>query len=215
MSTENEAEVPVEVPVVEKEPVPEAPSAPEQSTEAAPAVPPAAPADGDNGTNAADKPSSTEEAASTENKVEDSVDSLPVPADGVVDSVTDHIENLTIFGNKSLDELHRIQAKRSHLSAGILFSDPSLMIPKPILESLTLEMRFEKPSEIQASTLPILLQRHNLIAQAQSGAGKTIAFVIGMLCAVDTRVSRLQALCLTPTRELANQILRDAVLPLS
>lgn len=50
-----------------------------------------------------------------------------LPADTVsVDSVSEHLENLTIFGNKSLDELHRIQAKRSHLSAGILFSDPSL-----------------------------------------------------------------------------------------
>ncbi len=77
-------------------------------------------------------------------------------------------------------------------------------------------MRFEKPSEIQASTLPIILAgNNNLIAQAQSGAGKTIAFVIGMLAKVDTRVGRLQALCLTPTRELANQILKDAVKPLS
>ena len=43
--------------------------------------------------------------------------------------------------------------------------------PTPILESLTLEMRFEKPSEIQASTLPLILDGHNVIAQAQSGAG--------------------------------------------
>lgn len=76
-------------------------------------------------------------------------------------------------------------------------------------------MRFEKPSEIQASTLPIILAGHNLIAQAQSGAGKTIAFVIGMLTKIDTRIPKLQALCLTPTRELANQILKDAVRPLS
>jgi ATP-dependent RNA helicase DDX19/DBP5 len=90
-----------------------------------------------------------------------------------------------------------------------------ILSPKPILESLTLEMRFEKPSEIQASTLPIIIGGHNLIAQAQSGAGKTIAFVIGMLSKVDPRIPELQALCLTPTRELANQILSDAVRPLS
>ena len=35
-----------------------------------------------------------------------------------LESVADQMENLTIFGNKSLDELHRIQSKRSHLSAG-------------------------------------------------------------------------------------------------
>lgn len=122
-----------------------------------------------------------------------------------------------------------------------------LLSPTPILESLTIEMRFEKPSEIQASTLPLILDGHNVIAQAQSGAGegvfrgthtghvmslsvtniiactpcppppvgKTIAFVIGMLAKLDVAQSCLQALCLTPTRELANQILRDAVVPLS
>jgi len=123
--------------------------------------------------------------------------------------------NMTIYGNKSLQELHEIQSRRSHLSAGITFTDPSLRIPKPILESLTLEMRFEQPSEIQASTLPIILGRNNLIAQAQSGAGKTIAFTIGMLAEVNVNQPVVQALCLTPTRELAIQILRDAVRPLS
>lgn len=56
--------------------------------------------------------------------------------------------------------------------------------PKPILEALTEEMRFEKPSQIQATTLPLILTGKNVIAQAQSGAGKTIAFVIGMLAKV-------------------------------
>eukprot|EP00601_Ochromonadales_sp_CCMP2298_P013938 CAMPEP_0173235146 /NCGR_PEP_ID=MMETSP1142-20121109/10667_1 /TAXON_ID=483371 /ORGANISM="non described non described, Strain CCMP2298" /LENGTH=563 /DNA_ID=CAMNT_0014165361 /DNA_START=31 /DNA_END=1722 /DNA_ORIENTATION=- len=132
-----------------------------------------------------------------------------------VDKVLDEFENMKIFGNKSLEELQLIQSRKSHLSAGILFTDPSLKIPPPILESLTLEMRFEKPSEIQASTLPLILDRHNVIAQAQSGAGKTIAFVIGMLAAIDPHSHTCQALCLTPTRELANQILSDAVRPLS
>lgn len=45
--------------------------------------------------------------------------------------------------------------------------------------------------------------------------GKTIAFVIGMLSQIDTNIPYPQALCLTPTRELANQILHDAVMPLS
>jgi hypothetical protein len=45
--------------------------------------------------------------------------------------------------------------------------------------------------------------------------GKTIAFVIGMLARVDPNQHCMQALCLTPTRELANQILSDAVRPLS
>eukprot|EP00597_Dinobryon_sp_UTEXLB2267_P005711 CAMPEP_0170059962 /NCGR_PEP_ID=MMETSP0019_2-20121128/2055_1 /TAXON_ID=98059 /ORGANISM="Dinobryon sp., Strain UTEXLB2267" /LENGTH=543 /DNA_ID=CAMNT_0010265367 /DNA_START=35 /DNA_END=1666 /DNA_ORIENTATION=- len=132
-----------------------------------------------------------------------------------VDKIVDQFENITVFGNKSLNELQSIQSKRSHLYAGIFFTDPSLRIPQPILDSLTKEMRFEKPSEIQASTLPLILSNKSVIAQAQSGAGKTIAFVIGMLAKVDTRYPTLQALCLAPARELANQIVEFAVKPLS
>lgn len=134
-------------------------------------------------------------------------------SDALVNKVEDRFE--TVFGNKSKNELESIQSKDSHLNAGIFFSDPQLKIPKPILESLTLEMRFEKPSKIQASTLPLILDGKDVIAQAQSGAGKTIAFVIGMLSKIDTSLPQLQALCLTPTRELAIQILSDAVVPLS
>jgi superfamily II DNA/RNA helicase len=76
-------------------------------------------------------------------------------------------------------------------------------------------MRFEKPSEIQASTLPLILDHKSVIAQAQSGAGKTIAFAIGMLAKVDVNFRGLQALCLAPTRELVNQIVDNAIKPLS
>jgi ATP-dependent RNA helicase DDX19/DBP5 len=76
-------------------------------------------------------------------------------------------------------------------------------------------MRFEKPSEIQAVTIPKIMQRRNIIAQAQTGSGKTIAFVIGMLAAIDPSQDTVQALCLAPTRELADQIVKFAVIPLS
>lgn len=90
-----------------------------------------------------------------------------------------------------------------------------LSSPKPILEALTLEMRFDKPSAIQATTIPLILSGANVIAQAQAGAGKTIAFTIGMLSRIDTSRDTVQALCLTPTRELAQQIISDAVVRLS
>ena len=76
-------------------------------------------------------------------------------------------------------------------------------------------MRFEKPSAIQAQTIPLILDGRNVIAQAQAGSGKTIAFTIGMLSIIDTSRPEVQALCLTPTRELADQILKDAVVGLS
>lgn len=102
-----------------------------------------------------------------------------------------------------------------HLSAGIPFDDPSLAIPKDILDALILDLRFEKPSEIQAVTIPRIMTGKNVIAQAQTGSGKTVAFAIGMLAAVDPTQNTVQALCLAPTRELADQIVKFAIVPLS
>jgi ATP-dependent RNA helicase DDX19/DBP5 len=64
-------------------------------------------------------------------------------------------------------------------------------------------------------TIPRIVAGKNVIAQAQTGSGKTIAFAIGMLCAVDPNKKGVQAICLTPTRELATQIINDAIIPLS
>jgi hypothetical protein len=75
-----------------------------------------------------------------------------------------------------------------------------VLSPGPILDALVLDMKKEKPFKIQASTLPYILQGRNIIAQAQAGAGKTIAFAIGILARVDSAVGKLQAICLTPTR---------------
>jgi len=76
-------------------------------------------------------------------------------------------------------------------------------------------MRFEIPSEVQASTLPLILDHESVIAQAQNGTGKTIAFAIGMLAKVDVSFRGLQALCLARTRELVHQIVDHAIKPLS
>ncbi len=79
-------------------------------------------------------------------------------------------------------------------------------------------MGFERPSAIQEEALPRILakQPRNLIGQAQSGSGKTAAFVIGMLYRVkiDTP-STVQALCVTPTRELAVQIVNKTIIPMA
>ncbi|OHT17666.1 ATP-dependent RNA helicase eIF4A [Tritrichomonas foetus] len=65
---------------------------------------------------------------------------------------------------------------------------------------------FKHPSEIQSLAVrPIMLGR-NVIAQAQSGTGKTGAFSIGILQNIDTSSQTTQALVLAPTRELADQI---------
>lgn len=70
-------------------------------------------------------------------------------------------------------------------------------------------MRFSKPSKIQEQALPILLRDPptNMIAQSQSGTGKTAAFVITILSRLDyTQPTQPQALVIAPSRELARQI---------
>ncbi|CAL3968513.1 unnamed protein product [Diplocarpon coronariae] len=70
-------------------------------------------------------------------------------------------------------------------------------------------MNFKKPSKIQERALPLLLRQppSNMIAQSQSGTGKTAAFVITILSRLDyTKPHQPQALCLAPSRELARQI---------
>ena len=71
-------------------------------------------------------------------------------------------------------------------------------------------MGITEPTPIQSAALPILLDGRDVIGQARTGSGKTLAFVIPMLEIVDPRQAAVQALVLTPTRELAVQI--DGVL---
>ena len=65
---------------------------------------------------------------------------------------------------------------------------------------------FEKPSMIQNKVIPVLISGKDVIAQAQSGTGKTGAFSIGSLSRIDTSVKQTQLIVLSPTRELAEQI---------
>ncbi|GAB2215139.1 hypothetical protein Drorol1_Dr00019516, partial [Drosera rotundifolia] len=68
-------------------------------------------------------------------------------------------------------------------------------------------MKFERPSRIQAMTLPMILSPpyKDLVAQAPNGSGKTVCFVLGMLSRVDPEVKAPQALCVVHTRELVSQ----------
>lgn len=65
---------------------------------------------------------------------------------------------------------------------------------------------FEKPSAIQKKAIMPFSEGKNIIAQAQSGTGKTGAFSIGILSRVNVKLRYCQALILAPTRELASQI---------
>jgi translation initiation factor 4A len=65
---------------------------------------------------------------------------------------------------------------------------------------------FEKPSGIQQRGIVPIKDGHDILAQAQSGTGKTGTFVTGALTRVDPTLKQIQVLILAPVRELAQQI---------
>lgn len=81
----------------------------------------------------------------------------------------------------------------------------SLNIDNRIREAI-LEMGFETPTEIQARAIPVLLEGHDCIGQAQTGTGKTAAFGLPLVDMCDQNNKYIESLILAPTRELAVQI---------
>jgi ATP-dependent RNA helicase DeaD len=65
---------------------------------------------------------------------------------------------------------------------------------------------FVSPTNIQAQAIPLLLAGNDLVGQSQTGTGKTAAFSLPILDQVDLQNRAVQALILTPTRELAQQV---------
>src|SRR3954468_11115155 len=68
------------------------------------------------------------------------------------------------------------------------------------------DVGYEKPSPIQEQAIPPMLEGRDIIGQAQTGAGKTAAFGLPLLESVDPGIGEVQALVLTPTRELCIQV---------
>ena len=71
------------------------------------------------------------------------------------------------------------------------------------------QLGYEQMTPIQAASLPQALAGKDLIAQAQTGSGKTAAFAIALLHRLDAADTRTQALVLCPTRELAEQVTQE------
>src|SRR4029077_9963701 len=68
------------------------------------------------------------------------------------------------------------------------------------------DVGYESPSPIQEQAVPPLLEGRDVIGQAQTGTGKTAAFGLPIVEYVDPEVRDVQALVLTPTRELCIQV---------
>jgi ATP-dependent RNA helicase DeaD len=79
----------------------------------------------------------------------------------------------------------------------------------PLLMMGVAKMGFTTPSPIQEKTIGPLLMGRDVIGQAKTGSGKTVAFSLPLLQSIDPRSPHVQALVLAPTRELAVQITRE------
>lgn len=144
------------------------------------------------------------------------LDSLRVSDGEGLDGVVDQ-PDLSLKSGKLNDvpegeehEIKKVVASDTPYSSAKSFEE--LNLSEELLRGLYSEMKFERPSKIQAVTLPMILMppHANLIAQAHNGSGKTTCFVLGMLSRVDPMLKTPQALCICPTRELAQQ--NEAVL---
>src|SRR5918998_1487454 len=80
-----------------------------------------------------------------------------------------------------------------------------LGLSEHVLDALT-HLGYDQPTPIQEQTIPLLLEGRDVIGQAQTGTGKTAAFGLPLLEYVDPSSEDVEALVLTPTRELCIQV---------
>ncbi len=92
------------------------------------------------------------------------------------------------------------------MEQNIRFSD--LGLSEPTLRALD-AMGFTAPTPVQAQTIPLMLDGHDVIAKAPTGTGKTCAFGIPLIECLNPDMKDLQAVVVCPTRELCEQITND------
>ena len=80
-----------------------------------------------------------------------------------------------------------------------------LGLSAPLLDALS-HLGYDRPTPIQEQAIPELMSGHDVIGQAQTGTGKTAAFGLPLLEYVDPKMPEVQAIVLTPTRELCIQV---------
>ncbi|MEF2967910.1 DEAD/DEAH box helicase [Paenibacillus sp. M1] len=85
----------------------------------------------------------------------------------------------------------------------------SLGIAEPLAVKLA-DYGITEPSPVQAETIPAALAGRDVLAQSQTGTGKTLAYLLPVLQNIDPAEKTLQSIVLAPTQELAMQILREA-----
>lgn len=81
----------------------------------------------------------------------------------------------------------------------------TLKLDQAMIENLE-RLSYKTMTPVQEATLPAIIERRDLLAQAKTGSGKTAAFGIGIMHNLDFSRYRIQCLVLCPTRELADQV---------
>ena len=84
----------------------------------------------------------------------------------------------------------------------------SLGLLPPLLNNLS-TLGYKEMTAIQAQSLPPILAGKDIVAQSQTGSGKTAAFGLGLLQKLDVKKFHVQSLVLCPTRELADQVAKE------
>ena len=80
-----------------------------------------------------------------------------------------------------------------------------LGLSENVLEAV-LALGYENPTPVQEQSIPVFLNNEDLVAQAQTGTGKTAAFALPILSSIDVSLKKPQAIVIAPTRELAIQV---------
>ena len=82
------------------------------------------------------------------------------------------------------------------------------ILPQPLINNLD-TLGYDMMTAIQEQTIPVVMEGKDIIAQAKTGSGKTAAFGIPLILGIDTANKDPQALIMTPTRELADQVSKE------
>ena len=85
----------------------------------------------------------------------------------------------------------------------------SALALRPELIQALKAVHYEQMTPIQADSAPAILEGRDLLAQAQTGSGKTAAFAIGILNKLEVSIFKTQALVICPTRELSDQVAQE------
>ena len=128
------------------------------------------------------------------NQIKKSTDALSDPAYSSVVDV-----NITTGGVLGIED-----EDNNSLFAGVGFD--ALIDNEKILENLEKEFSITTTTHVQFAAIPRIQEGEDVVIQGHTGTGKTLAFLLPLLEAIDTEIPAIQAMIIAPTRELAMQI---------